>query len=245
MGFHQHRERALVASLLVSLILWNLPFGGVVLYPFKLLATWMHELSHGLIMLATGAGFDRMEIYRDTSGVAFAKHGVHQAAHAAVAAAGYMGTPLFGALMLVVGQTRRAARRVLAGLGMAMALTAALWVHGGFGVAAVATGGAVCTVLAALASERQAALVVNFIAAQACINALLDVRVLFRDTQIVNGKVVGASDAHNMAASSVGPPTLWAVVWLAWSLVLLYAALRVIYLGQQHAQPAPALDDAA
>ena len=42
------RERALVIALLASLVLWNLPFGGLVLYPFKLFATWLHELSHGL-----------------------------------------------------------------------------------------------------------------------------------------------------------------------------------------------------
>ena len=39
--------RTLAIALLASLLLWNLPFGGVLLYPFKLLATWLHELSHG------------------------------------------------------------------------------------------------------------------------------------------------------------------------------------------------------
>jgi hypothetical protein len=37
--------RTLAFALLASLLLWNLPFGGVLLYPFKLLATWLHELS--------------------------------------------------------------------------------------------------------------------------------------------------------------------------------------------------------
>jgi hypothetical protein len=46
--------RTLAVALLASLLLWNLPFGGVLLYPFKLLATWLHELSHGLAMMITG-----------------------------------------------------------------------------------------------------------------------------------------------------------------------------------------------
>jgi hypothetical protein len=29
------QNRALVVALLASLLLWNLPFGGLVLYPFK------------------------------------------------------------------------------------------------------------------------------------------------------------------------------------------------------------------
>ena len=49
------QRRALAIALLASLVLWNLPFGGFLLYPFKLLATWMHELSHGIV-IRTGFG---------------------------------------------------------------------------------------------------------------------------------------------------------------------------------------------
>src|SRR6185436_20424911 len=85
----------LAVALLASLLLWN--FGGGLLYPFKLLATWMHELSHGLAMILTGAGFDHVVIYRDTSGLAYAYTTVGAFGTAIIAAAGYMGTPLWGA----------------------------------------------------------------------------------------------------------------------------------------------------
>lgn len=235
MGAHEHKQRALVIALIASLLLWNLPFGGVLLYPFKLLATWMHELSHGMVMLATGAGFERMEIYRDTSGLSIAERGVSQAARAAIAAAGYMGTPLFGVALLVLGQTRRGARAALAGLGAVMAVTAVIFVDGAFGITAAITGAAACGVLAAISARRVAILAVNFIAAQACINALLDIRVLFRQNLVVNGTVVGASDAHNMARATFGSPSVWATIWLVWSFALLYAALRLMYLRQQRA----------
>jgi hypothetical protein len=67
-----HELRTLALALLGSLLLWNLPSGGVLLYPFKLLATWLHELSHGIAMVLAGAGFDRIVLYRDTSGLAYA-----------------------------------------------------------------------------------------------------------------------------------------------------------------------------
>src|SRR5215467_10697664 len=72
----------------------------------------------------------------------------------------------------------------------------------------------------------------HFLAAQACCNALLDIRVLLRPSQVVGGKVAGASDAHNMAAATFGTTATWAVwtwaiVWLLWSLAVLYVALRV------------------
>jgi hypothetical protein len=83
-----------------------------------------------------------------------------------------------------------------------------------------------------LPSERLAILVVNFIAAQACINALLDIRVLFRTDMVINGKIVGASDAHNMAKVTFGSYWVWASIWLVWSCVCFFLALRLILLRQ-------------
>jgi len=229
------RQRALVIALLASLILWNLPFGGLVAYPFKLLATWLHESSHGLVMLLTGAGFDRMEIYRDTSGLAYMSHGVGGAGAAAIAAAGYMGTPLFGAVFLLVGQNKRGARTVLAVLGFLMGGSAIVFLSNPFGVGAALVGAVACFAGAAFASEGVAVFSVNFIAAQACINAVLDIRVLFRANLVVNGETIRASDAHNMARASFGTPTVWAIVWLVWSLALFFVALRVLYVRQRRA----------
>jgi len=72
----------------------------------------------------------------------------------------------------------------------------------------------------------------HFIAAQACVNALLDIRVLLRPSQVVDGKLAGMSDAGNMALNTFGTADRWAVytwaiIWLAWSLGVLYVALRV------------------
>lgn len=224
------RQRALILALLASLLLWNLPFGGVVLYPFKLLATWLHELSHGAVMLISGAGFQHLEIFEDTSGIAQARHSVGAAGRAAIHCAGYMGTALFGALLLLLGQTRPGARSILAALGALLGLSALIWIRNDFAIHAAYIGVGVCFALALVPSERIAILVVNFIAAQACINALLDIRVLFRTDMVINGKVVGASDAHNMANATFGSHWLWAAIWLFWSGICFFIALRLIYL---------------
>ncbi len=225
------RQRALILALLASLLLWNLPFGGLVLYPFKLLATWLHEMSHGVVMVLSGAGFHHLEIFQDTSGIAQAKQGVSAVGRAAIHSAGYMGTALFGAVLLVVGQTRTGARSVLASLGAALGISAFVWIQNDFGQTATYIGMAVCIAISLVPSERLAILVVNFIAAEACINALLDIRVLFRTEMVINGVIVdGASDAHNMADATFGTHVLWAVVWLLWSCLCFFIALRIIYL---------------
>jgi hypothetical protein len=227
--------RTLAVALLASLLLWNLPQGGVLLYPFKLLATWLHELSHGLAMIITGTGFDRVVIYRDTSGLAYARSGAGPFAAGIIAAAGYMGTPLWGAALLVITPTPRSARIAMLVLGALLGLSALTVVASprgdAFGPWAIGAIGAAFAVAAIVLPGRWRVAVAHFVAAQACVNALLDIRVLLRPAQVVNGIEAQASDAHTMAAATFGTTELWAVwfwavVWLVWSLAILYVALR-------------------
>jgi peptidase M50B-like protein len=226
--------RTLAFALLASLLLWNLPFGGVLLYPFKLLATWLHELSHGLAMIVTGAGFDHVLIYRDTSGLAYGRSASGGISRAVIAAAGYMGTPLWGALLLVVTPNARLARWALllfAGLLIGTALTVIDLPNGDpFGPWAIGAIGAACAAAALIVPARWRLAIAHFIAAQSCVNSILDIRVLLRPSQVVGGQVAGASDAHNMAAATFGTSATWAVwtwaiIWLLWSLGVLYIAL--------------------
>src|SRR3569623_1754971 len=116
----RQESTTLAIALLASLLVWNLPLGGYVLYPFKLLATWMHELSHGIAMTACGAGFDHILVYRDTSGLAYARSSVGGFGSAVIAGAGYMGTPVWGAVLLVLAHAARTARRALAAVRRAL-----------------------------------------------------------------------------------------------------------------------------
>jgi hypothetical protein len=228
--------RTLAFALLASLLLWNLPFGGVLLYPFKLLATWLHELSHGLAMILTGVGFDRVLIYRDTSGLAYGSSEAGRVASAVIAAAGYMGTPLWGAVLLVVTPNVRWARWALLGLAALLVGTALTVIDTPdgetFGPWAIGAIGGACAVAAVAVPARLRIAIAHFIAAQSCVDAILDIRVLLRPAQVVGGKIAGASDATNMAAATFGTTATWAVwswaiVWLLWSLAVLYVALRL------------------
>lgn len=228
MDFSARHEKFLVAALLATLVLWNVPYGWAALYPFKLFATWLHESSHAILMLATGAGLDRLEIFQDTSGLAFPRHGVTAPAQILIASAGYMGTALFGALFLVVGRTRLGARWILAGLGTAMLLVAMLAVRNPFGVAAVLAEAVALLVLGRWGGERTCAFLVSFLAAQSCINAVLDIRVLFGGATYVDGQLHTGSDADTVAHVLGGPAAFWASLWLLWSFALFYLALRLV-----------------
>ncbi len=234
----------LAIALLASLVLWNLPFGGVLLYPFKLLGTWMHELSHGITMLVTGAGLEQLRIYRDTSGLAYAHETIGSFGSAVIAAAGYMGTPVWGAVLLIAAATPRGAQRALVALAVLLAATALFVLGNEFGQWAIGASAIGFAVVAVAVPSRWRVAVVQFVAAQACISAVLDVRVLFRPAQVVDGITVRASDAHNMARLTFGTTDdwavwIWVVAWLVWSLGALFVALRLS--GSRHrAHAAPA-----
>jgi len=221
-------NQLLVAALLVTLVLWNVPYGYVALYPFKLFATWLHEGSHGLLMIVTGAGLGSLEIFRDTSGLAHAARGVSAPAQAAISSAGYMGTALFGALFLVLGRSARGGRWVLGTLGVVMIASVALAIRNPFGVVAISLAGAALVALALRGGERVCAFAVTFLAVEACINAVLDVRVLFGDHFVVNGREHAGSDADTVAGVLGLPSFVPALTWLVWSLAMVYVGLRLV-----------------
>jgi len=184
-------------------------------------------------MALTGAGFDRMEIFRDGSGLAHASGGAGQVARALIAAAGYMGTPVWGVTILAASRTQRGARMALAALGLLLALSTVAVVSNRFGQIAIVSTGAAALLVAAALPGRAVVIAAHVVAAQACINAVVDIRVLFRPTLVVNGQAVRDSDAHAMAKATFGTTDdwavwLWAALWLAWSLALLYAVFRIV-----------------
>lgn len=232
----KHELRTLALALIGSLLLWNLPYGGFILYPFKIIATWLHEMSHGLVMILTGAQLDRVAIYKDTSGLSYADFAISPAGTAAIATAGYMGTPLWGAIMLVATPTARAARWLLVIWALLMIATVIFAIvptpeEGRFGQYAIAAIAGAFLAIAWLAPPSLRLFAVHFLAAQACINALLDIRVLLRPTQTVGGQI-STSDATAMADAVFGEHRawqvyLWSIVWLAWSLVTLFVAIKL------------------
>ena len=60
----------LVVMGFASILLWGSPYGGYLLYPFSILATWFHEMGHGLAALAFGFEFQQLVIFPSGSGYA-------------------------------------------------------------------------------------------------------------------------------------------------------------------------------
>jgi hypothetical protein len=210
---------ALAALALLLVGLWQVPWLGWLVYPFRVFGTFVHELSHGLAAIATGGDFVRFAVSPDLSGVAHSAGGWR----VVVASAGYIGSAVFGGVLLVLHARLWSSRTLLFGLGAIFGVLCLLFVRNLFGIAA----GLLITV-ALIASAAKLALaardlLVDVLALQLILDgydSLFTVFALARDAGV-------RSDAQTLADLTWLPATWWAVIWMLVSTAILFGALRL------------------
>jgi Peptidase M50B-like len=131
----ERAPRVLAISVLVTALLYAVPFGRTIAWPLVLVSTLAHELGHGLAAALLGGSFEALRLNADGSGVALWRGAFGRFATAAVAGAGLVGPALAAFLLLVLGRTATRARTVVAVLGVALLLVALLLVRNTFGFA--------------------------------------------------------------------------------------------------------------
>ena len=216
-------EQYLIFSLILVLILHNIPSISIITYPFNLLATWIHEMGHGLTAEMFGGDFKKLVINADTSGYAsYLFPAGHNFARGIIASAGYMGTSIFGAMMLYFRKKDTFVKIFSLMLGIFMVLSLLIYIRSItgwlFGVPF-----SLLLLFVGLKSDSDINLFFyNFIASQIALNAILDINVLF-SVGNSRGGVTGmtlSSDASVMSEVWIGPYWFWASVWLIISVTL-------------------------
>ena len=102
----------LIAAAVLTVVLWQIPGGNYILYPFTILATWFHEMAHGLTALLLGGRFTKLLIFSDGSGAAYYSGPLLLGTfgQVLVAAAGPMGPPVAGAALILTSRSLKAAQ---------------------------------------------------------------------------------------------------------------------------------------
>lgn len=210
-----------------ALILEHLvPFGALVLYPFTLLATWVHEMGHGLAAIAAGGAFDHLEIFSDASGLALtsSRPGWHAAA---VAAAGLLAPPVVGALILAFARGPRRGGVVLLALSGAMLLSLVFWVRSVVGVVTIAPMAAILGALGLWGGPTRQPMA-QLVGVLFALDTLSRINYLFMSSAVIGG-VQRQSDISAVAAGMGGPQLLWSVAIAAVDLVFLALGLRAAW----------------
>ena len=205
---------AVAVSLAVSLT----PWAPVLLYPFKLFTTWVHESSHALMTVLVGGRVRSITIESDTSGLTQSLLPSGRVARGLVASAGYLGAAVVGCLLMASTRVEKWAHVILLGIGACMLLTLVLWIRNLFGAAIVLAWDVALIMLAQRGVANALRFLLSLLAIQVALNAVYDIRVLFLLRR-------GHSDAATMAQLFLLPAWFWATAWMTVSIAMLSATL--------------------
>ena len=200
------------------------PFGRLVMYPFTLLATWVHETGHGVAAMATGGRFERLLIFADASGLAETRT-ASAVANAITCLGGMLAPPLVGAIMLAVARGPRRARVVLGVLALLLVVTLALWVRSPAGFVVVPLCAAFIGWAAWSWGPERRLVLAQFVALTLALDTVGRMVGYALATKATVGGTERTSDVAAVAEALGGSHWLWGALVITVALALLGAGL--------------------
>lgn len=227
---HGQRIALLAGIALASIILWQTALGSFLLYPFTILATWFHEMGHGIAAMLAGRGFERLLIFSDGSGVAISWRPAdgYRLTDALVAAGGPFGPAIAGALLIVSSRSPAATRNALAVLGVALILSTLIWVSSFTGWLVLPALGIAIIALALRGTPAWQGFVIQLLGVQACISIWRQLDYLFSPGGSVGGQLQ-RSDTGAIADVLFLPYWFWGAAISAAILALLWGSFRFAF----------------
>ena len=211
-----------------TVALWQMPFGNFVLYPFTILATWFHEMGHGLTAIALGGRFEKLMIFSNGSGLAY--HSGHLAlgslGRALVSAGGLMGPPIAGTALLLASRQRNSARQALFVLGVLLLLSTLIWVRSLYGWLMLPVLGLVVLYLSLESIAWLQTFSVQFLGVQACISSYRHLDYMFSHSATIGGKTM-LSDTGRIAQQLFLPYWFWGGLIAIASALILFEGLQM------------------
>ena len=181
-------------------LLWNTPFT----YPIKIFVVFMHEVSHGLAAIATGGRIVEIQINPQQGGHALTQGG----SRFWTLTAGYLGSLLWGGLILLLAARTHFDNRISILIGLGMVTISIFYgkriftyLFGiGFGVALIAIG--------FYLSETINDWILRTIGVTSCLYAILDIKSDALDRSNLR------SDARILSELTGIPTKIWGVLWI-------------------------------
>jgi hypothetical protein len=222
-------------------VLWFIHYAEVLTYPFRIFVTFIHEGGHAIAALLTGNSVASLSVAPNASGETYTTYG-GLFSQVLISSGGYIGAMSFGALLLLLIRKAIQARIVLLACGilifaltMIFGLIKPLFTFSGlYGIPFTVLAGLVLSLglvlIARFATARVATFFVSFLAVQCVLNALFDLKTVFFLSSPFAASV--PTDAVNMANATGIPAMLWAVMWIALAVAILWCVMRCYVAGR-------------
>lgn len=181
-------------------LLWDTP----VVAPLKLFVVFLHEISHGIVAVATGGRIDRIVIEANEGGACYCGGGNPFL----TLSAGYLGSLLWGLIFLWLATFESRARWTMAFVGAATGAVTLLFMRSAFGFA-FGLGFAMALVLAARKLPAiWNARILSVLGLTSALYAILDIK-----SDIIDRPGM-ESDARMLADMTGVPTVVWGVLWI-------------------------------
>jgi hypothetical protein len=204
-------EFALLCAIFLGLaFLWNTKW----VYPLKLFVVLLHESSHGLAALATGGRIESIQIFPEEGGCTTTTGGWTFV----IVSAGYLGSMLFGATLILVSSRTRLAQWFVLLLGLG-AVTEALKFMPAEGRGFAIVCGVVLAAIAPL-PRLVSELALRVIGVNSCLYAILDIKSDVLDQRSC------ASDATQLETMTRIPAVAWGALWIVVSVIVTFYAAK-------------------
>jgi hypothetical protein len=183
-------------------LLWDTPL----VYPLKIFVVLLHEVSHGMMSVATGGSVDRITLDPMQGGACYCPGGNSFL----TLSAGYLGSLLWGGLMLSAARRSRVKADWVNGLiGAIVVCLTLLYVRNGFGFAfGILFGLAMFAVSKQLGDGVNRTLLLT-LGLTSALYALLDIKSDILD------RPEARSDAAMLAEITGISTWVWGIVWIA------------------------------
>lgn len=220
----------LIGSGIITIVLWQFWWGNYLLYPFTILATWFHEMGHGVTAMLLGGNFEKLLVYSNGSGLAYHSGSLFfgRFGRALVSAGGLLAPPIVGAWFIISSRNYKHSHYTLMALGSVLLLSVLLWVRSIFGVVAMILWGLGILWVSLNTSKQVQGFAVQFLGVQASISSFHQIDYMFMNKAVIDGQQF-VSDTGQIAQQLFLPHWFWAFLIIAITFWLLYSAFRIAY----------------
>jgi len=200
---------------IISFLLWD----TIIVFPIKLFAVLMHEISHGIATILTGGKIISMEINLNLGGKLESEGGIPFI----IASAGYIGSFIFGAALFYSAYNKNHSVTIISTISIIIFLFSVNVIEDfTFSIISILSS-ILLFIISKYLPEKFSSYVFKIIGIVSCLYVLFDIKEDIFTKQTLN------SDASIIVEITSIPEVFWGLIWLSISAIGIILLLRYGY----------------
>jgi len=215
-------QKLLLTAATLSVALWAIPIARYLILPLDYLNTHFHELAHAIMAIITGGEPDYIHVYADGSGVTPVMGGNVFL----VASAGYPGTAILGASLIIAGKTPENSSKLLKTLAITLLISLITLIRGDIvGIISAMVWIPTLWLLSLKLKGENLQFASQVLGVQMCFTAFQALLTLLSISATSNIP----TDAQILQQTTWIPDIVWASLWTLFSLIIVIFSLKTVW----------------